>query len=146
MEYQFSANSEKELNTATENLQKVFRLAIKVSQVDFGVSEGYRPVKRQQKLYAQGRTEPGKIVTNVDGINKLSDHNEEPSKAVDIYAWVDGKVTYEEKYMMYLGGVITACANKLGINIKWGANWDGDGILVTDQNLIDAPHYSDITN
>ena len=142
MDYQFSTSSEKELQTVNTDLQKVIRLALKRSQVDFGVSEGHRSVKRQQKLYAQGRTARGQIVTNVDGVNSFSDHNVFPSDALDIYAYVDGQATYEEKYMMYLGGVITSCAKEQSVKIQWGANWDGDGILLTDQNLLDAPHYA----
>lgn len=38
------------------------------------VVEGLRTVERQQALYAQGRTTPGKIVTNCDGIHSKSNH------------------------------------------------------------------------
>lgn len=36
--------------------------------------EGVRSSERQQQLYAQGRTMPGRIVTNCDGIRKPSKH------------------------------------------------------------------------
>ena len=38
------------------------------------VTEGLRTIARQQTLYAQGRTSPGKIVTNCDGVSKKSRH------------------------------------------------------------------------
>ena len=38
------------------------------------VAEGYRGVRRQQELYAQGRTTPGDIVTEKDGVKNRSRH------------------------------------------------------------------------
>lgn len=38
------------------------------------IVEGVRTKERQQELYAQGRTAPGPIVTNADGIYKKSEH------------------------------------------------------------------------
>ena len=140
--FKFSNSSEQKLKTMRVELQQIFRLALKNSQVDFGISEGRRSIERQKKLFAQGRTEPGKIVTYIDGENDLSDHNYNPSRAGDIYAFVNGKATWEMNYLLYLGGVITAAAEQLGFKIKWGANWDGDGILLTDQSFEDAPHFS----
>jgi peptidoglycan L-alanyl-D-glutamate endopeptidase CwlK len=42
------------------------------------IMEGVRTSERQQQLYAQGRTMPGPIVTNCDGIRKLSNHQVKP--------------------------------------------------------------------
>ena len=38
------------------------------------VTHGLRTVGEQQELFAQGRTKPGKRVTNCDGITKKSRH------------------------------------------------------------------------
>lgn len=38
------------------------------------VTQGVRTVSQQQALYAQGRTAPGNIVTNADGVLKVSNH------------------------------------------------------------------------
>jgi len=139
--YSFSRTSIKRLSTCEKKIQKVFELAIKRTEIDFGIACGERSVSEQQQLYAQGRTGPGPIVTYVDGINKKSEHNYSPSRAVDIYAFVDGKATWNEKYLIYLGGVITACAIQLGVSLTWGGNWDNDGIIINDQNFQDLPHY-----
>ena len=139
--YKFSKTSKDRLATCNDNIQKVINLAIKRTDVDFGIAEGHRPVERQQKLYAKGRTEPGNIVTYVDGVNNLSKHNKKPSDAVDIYAWVNGEAVWNGKYMAYLAGVITCCAKELGIELTWGANWNSNGELYSDQNFVDSPHY-----
>jgi len=95
--FYFSDRSLKKLHTCHPDLQRVALLAIQLSTVDFGVSEGHRSIERQWELYKQGRTEPGKVVTWVDGIRRKSQHNYSPSRAFDVFAWVDA-VSWEEKY------------------------------------------------
>lgn len=117
------------------------------SKVDFGIACGHRSVKEQQELYAQGRTVPGNIVTNVDGVKTKSKHNSMPSIAVDIYAFVNGSASWDEKYLVYLGGMIEAIAadmyarKEISHKLRWGGNWNGDGVIITDQRLIDLPHF-----
>lgn len=150
MAFNFGKISEERLRTMHPDLQLVFRESIKVSEVDFGIAEGHRPVKRQQQLYAQGRTVPGRIVTHVDGVNKKSKHNILPSEAGDIYAFVNGKAYWSERYLTYLGGVITSVAKRLYAEgkisrpIRWGGNWDRDGNILDDQQFDDAPHFERI--
>jgi peptidoglycan L-alanyl-D-glutamate endopeptidase CwlK len=120
--------------------------AIKASKVDFGIAEGHRPVEKQQELYAKGRTKPGKIVTHIDGVEKKGKHNYIPSLAVDVYAWVDGEVSWKERDLNYLAGLFTGVAYELRKdkliehNIRWGGNWDMDGIILDDQEFDDLPH------
>lgn len=139
--YKFSTSSEKKLKTCNQQIQDVFNLAIKRSLVDFGIAEGSRSVERQQELYAEGRTTPGAIKTYVDGVNKKSKHNSTPSDAVDIYAFVNGKASWESKHLCYLAGVIQSCAVELCVDLRWGGNWDNDGEIISDQNFIDLPHF-----
>lgn len=139
--YQFGSTSIKRLMTCREELQQVMKLAIKRSPVDFGIAQGYRSVEEQQELYAQGRTKEGSIVTYVDGVNKKSQHNINPSNAVDIYAFVNGQATWDKEHLIFISGVIMSCANELGIALRWGGNWDGDGEVISDQNFMDLPHF-----
>jgi peptidoglycan LD-endopeptidase CwlK len=44
----------------------------------------YRSPEVQKKLYRQGRTDPGDIVTQIDGETKKSQHNYFPARAIDI--------------------------------------------------------------
>ena len=46
---------------------------------------GRRTLQQQQILYAQGRTRPGPIVTNCDGIKRVSPHQD--GRAVDCAWW-----------------------------------------------------------
>ena len=55
-----------------------------------------RSTDEQAKLYAQGRTTPGPVVTQLDGTTKKSKHNLVPARALDVAVVVNGKVSWDE--------------------------------------------------
>jgi len=62
--------------------------------IRFNLTEFHRTDERQAELYARGRTAPGDIVTNCDGITKLSKH--QSWEAVDIVIVLeDGRHTLQ---------------------------------------------------
>ena len=63
----------------------------------------HRTVAEQQRLYSQGRTTKGNIVTWVDGVTKKSNHNYYPSKAIDVAVVIGGKVSWDPKDYQPLG-------------------------------------------
>lgn len=77
----------------------------------------HRTVEEQQKLYAQGRTEPGQIVTQLDGVHKMSNHNLSPARAVDVAVLISGKITWDERAYASLGEL----AHRY--NLVWGGSW-----------------------
>ena len=140
MKYLFSERSLSQLATCHLDLQLIAREALSASQVDFMIVEGHRSVERQQLLYQAGKSK-------IDGRTKRGKHNHTPSLALDICAIVNGKATWRECYLAYLGGVVTATAakllaeNKVSHKLRWGGNWDSDGEIITDQSFIDLPHF-----
>ncbi len=130
------------LETCHMDLQKIVALAIQISVVDFIVVEGHRSVQRQNKLFKQG-------LSKIDGINRKGKHNYTPSKAFDICAYVRGskKLAYDVSHLACIGGAITAAAKillaegEITHDIRWGANWDNDGEILTDQRFDDLPHF-----
>lgn len=152
--FKFGKRSNKQLDTCHTDLQKIFNLAISISDVDFGISEGHRPISKQQDYYAIGRTVDlhKKPITNIDGVNKLGKHNYSPSNAVDVYIWHDNKgirqrIAYDKYHLVYISGIINTCAETLFKRgeithlIRWGGNWDSDGYLIYDQSFDDLPHF-----
>ena len=112
------------------NLVKVLSEAVKNSPVDFTITEGVRTDKRQQELYAQGRTKPGVIVTNKNGTTNKSNHQPKSDgygHAVDLYPFVDGSVRVNEKYvvpkLIQITNHIKSVAFNLGIGIVCGIDW-----------------------
>lgn len=140
--YQFGSRSKEKLATCHKDLQLIADESLKVSQVDFGISEGHRTIEKQQEYFRTGKSK-------VDGIKIKGKHNHQPSLAFDIYASVSGKpkLSFNPTYLAYLGGVITAVAKrllnegKIAHKIRWGYNWDSDGEIGTDQQFQDLPHF-----
>lgn len=77
------------------------------------VTQAFRSIAQQNALYAQGRTKPGKIVTNARG--GQSNHNK--GTAVDLAFVVNGAVTWEESLYRKLGKYAQA------VGLKWGGDW-----------------------
>lgn len=69
-------------------VDKIHRVLIYMASQGHGmrICQGLRTVAQQQELFAQGRTKPGKRVTNCDGVVKKSRHQQAADgfgKAVD---------------------------------------------------------------
>lgn len=59
----------------------------------------YRSPEEQQILYQQGRSAPGQIVTQLDGVTKRSQHNLRPTRALDFCVVIGGKASWDpEEY------------------------------------------------
>jgi peptidoglycan L-alanyl-D-glutamate endopeptidase CwlK len=150
----FGEKSLQKLSTCHKDIQEVLNLAISRTKIDFGISEGSRTVAKQQEYYAVGRTTQMHrgIITNVDGVKKKSKHNHKVSLAVDIYIWHPRKrtrdeISYDGMHLSYIAGLVDACASELyeknliTSKIRWGGNWDSDGVIIFDQTLDDMPHF-----
>lgn len=134
MSYKYSQKSLNNLNSANPDFALVFNQVIKI--IDCTVLSGFRTVEEQQKLFAKGRTEPGNIVTNLDGIAKRSRH--QSGHAVDVVPYpVDWN---NRERFVYFAGIVKGIAFQLDIKIRWGGDWDGDNQL-RDQTWMDLPHY-----
>ena len=136
----FSKTSNKRLSTCHQDLQLIFNEAINVSRVDFGVAEGHRSIEDQFKYFSQGKS-------RIDGINKKGKHNYSPSLAIDIYAYVNGKASWEKDSLNYLAGLVIGISemlykqDKITHKLRWGGNWNRDGIILADQSFDDLPHF-----
>lgn len=126
----FGDRSLRELATAHPDLRRLFGEVIK--HFDCTILEGLRTVKRQQALFAQGRTTKGSIVTYADGVNNLSNHQRIDHNgkclAVDVAPWfaVEPHIRWDDESRFYLlAGYVMATSDHMGITIEWGGNWPG---------------------
>lgn len=143
--YKFGERSNKNLDTCHPDLQLIARTVISRSKVDFGISEGHRSVERQYQLFLEGKSK-------IDGKTKKGKHNYDPSLAIDIYIYhpdVDlrRKMAYSTIHLAYIAGLFDSVAvellskGRISHWIRWGANWDGDGVIDFDQSFDDYPHF-----
>lgn len=97
------------------------------------ITQGVRTVEQQQALYAQGRTMPGHIVTNCDGVRHKSPHQIQADgfgHAVDIAFVRDGKPDWSGTHPWLLFGQM----GKL-----FGLTWGGDFTTLSDRPHLELP-------
>lgn len=85
------------------------------------VTDGVRTTEEQQALYAQGRTKPGPVVTNADGVTHRSNHQlhaDGCGHAVDCCFLLNGKPSWDPHLPWRLYG---EAAKALGC--RWGGDW-----------------------
>lgn len=88
------------------------------------ITEGFRTKEYQDKLYAQGRTAPGKIVTSARGSSYSSQHQ-----------WgIAFDIAINDKKLLYSESVIAKVAHiaKTKCNLGWGGDW---------KSFKDTPHF-----
>ena len=119
--YKFSNTSVKRMEGLNPELIDVLYEGISTSPMDFGVASGYRTAEEQNELYQQGRTKPGNIVTYMDGYNKKSYH--QSGNAVDIYAYKNGKASWEVADLTLVARHLQDVAKNNGIDLHWGGDW-----------------------
>jgi peptidoglycan LD-endopeptidase CwlK len=134
----FSKRSLKALEGVHPLLVKVLEAALQSSPVDFMVLEGVRTPERQKQLYAQGRTAPGQVVTWTLNSRHFKNPATGYGMAVDLlpepYDWKD------LKQFDKMAVAILEEARKQGVHVRWGADWDEDG-LFREQKETDSPHF-----
>ena len=123
----FGKRSRDRLATCNKDLQLLFNEVIK--HVDCSVLEGHREKDRQNTLYEEGKTK----VRYPNGR-----HNANPSNAVDVVPY---PIDWEDRERMTLfAGFVIGVANQMGLNIRWGGDWDQD-FEVKDNRFDDFPHF-----
>ena len=119
MGYSLSKASEAKLKGVHPDLVKVIRRAIKITPVDFRVTEGLRTVARQRQLVAAGAS-------------KTMNSRHITGHAIDVVALVDGKVRWDWPLYHKIAAAIKQAAKELGVAITWGGDW---------KTFKDGPHF-----
>lgn len=147
MTFAFGPQSRSFFKGLDPRLTAVLDLAITLSEVDFKVICGVRTLAEQKALYAQGRTKPGKIVTWTLNSRHLLDPKTGFGRAVDLlpapYDWKveDDRTTPEQDdAFIKLNEAMQKAAHRLGIPIRWGANWNGN-TKIREKGETDNPHW-----
>ena len=129
--YRFSKRSLKRLEGVNPKMIDLMNTAIVRSPIDFGIPAdgGKRTAKRQKELF-----DDKDVDTNCDGIIKKSYH--QSGNAVDIYAYVNGKPSWDKVHLALIAGVILSIAVEMDLNIRWGGTFGSKKFKGWDQ-----PHF-----
>ena len=110
MSFFLSERSRRKLSLVHKDLTLLAEAAIKVTQVDFAVTEGLRTLQRQEELLKAR-------ATTTMASRHLTGH------AIDIAAIVNGKADWHPALYFHIADAFLSEAAKLQIKICWGGNW-----------------------
>jgi peptidoglycan LD-endopeptidase CwlK len=155
MGFQLSDRDNKRLEGVDPKLVKVVLKAAALSPVVFMVVEGVRSDEQCRINYGKGRSIQQCLMAGIPGsyaaprLNKVtwlknpynSRHRKQADgfgKAVDLlpapYDWKDTK-PFDQ-----VNAAMQQAASELGVDIRWGADWDEDGVA-REKGETDSPHW-----
>jgi hypothetical protein len=118
----FGKRSKERLKGVNAKLVNVLNQLIKI--MDVTIIEGLRTESRQNELVAQGKSK-----------TKYSKHLE--GRAVDLAPY---PIDWEDRERFhYMGGMIRGIGQQMGVDIRWGGDWDSDG-EIKDNGFDDLVH------
>lgn len=123
--FALSASSKRNLHGVTPKLIEVIELALTITGIDFGIPKdgGLRTAAQQNELFKARKSQ-------LDGYSKKSNH--QTGNAFDVFAYVNGKASWDESHLTHVATAILSAASQLGVPIKWGGHW---------RNFKDMPHF-----
>lgn len=128
--FKFGKSSLGKLDDIDPNLRLVMMEAIKLTVIDFGITEGMRSLERAEQLKADGLSKVGSKSKHCLG------------KAVDIVAYDGSRVTWDLDFYEEIAQAVGEVSELLDIPIRWGGSWvTGDFKLNRDMSFIDAVHF-----
>ena len=123
----FGKKSQERLNTCDPRLVELFEIVIE--DFDCSVLEGYREKEAQNRAFDEGKSK----LRFPEG-----NHNKYPSLAVDVAPY---PIDWEDRDRFhYFAGFVKGVASQLGLDIRWGGDWDSD-TQTKDNNFDDLPHF-----
>ena len=120
-----NSRSVTELHPKVATMAMAFLQACDNAGIDLLITSTYRDHASQNELYAQGRTKPGKIVTNARGGQSWHNYR----LALDVVPLRNGKCVWDDKDPIWLK--VGEIGESLGL--EWGGRWAA--------KFRDRPHF-----
>lgn len=119
MTFKLSERSLHKLEGVHDDLVKVVKRAIEITEVDFAVTEGLRTKQRQEELVKAGASKTMKS-------RHLTGH------AVDLAAVVGSEIRWDWSLYPKIASAVKKAAYELDVPIEWGGDW---------KTFKDGPHF-----
>lgn len=116
MQFALSEKSKKNREGVDHRLIEISDFAITLTLIDFGHGpySGRRTDEEQHQLFLDGKSK-------CDGYVNRGPHQD--GKALDFYAYVDGKASWEPEHLAMVAAAHLQAASMLGYKVKWGGLW-----------------------
>lgn len=121
-QFELGKRSKENRKGVDPRLIEIDDIAIGITLVDYGHGQyaGVRLAEIQHELYLNGSS-------RCDGYLDFSKHQVEEGnqcgKALDFYAFVENKATWQCQYMAMIGAAFLQAASILRYPIRWGGLW-----------------------
>jgi len=126
--YKYSKRSAERLATCHPDIQKVMNEVIKF--YDCTIIEGIRTKETQEEYVRTGKSKTMN--------SRHLKQNDGYSHAIDVIAY---PIKWNDNPRNYLfAGVVIGISKMLGVDLRAGADWDGDG-ETSDQTFNDIVHF-----
>jgi hypothetical protein len=119
MTFKLSQRSLDRLKGIDEKLIAVATRALELTEIDFAITEGLRTRERQETLVAEGKSQ------TMNSKHLIG-------RAVDVVAYVDGKVSWDKEHYVTISKAFKQAAKELNVSIRWGGDF---------KSFFDGPHY-----
>ena len=118
----FGKRSRSRLVGVDAKLVNILNELVKI--MDVTIIEGVRTKERQEELLSKGATKT-RFSKHIDG------------KAVDLAPY---PIDWEDRERFhYMGGMLRGIGHEMGVNVRWGGDWDSDG-AIKDNSFDDLVH------
>ena len=129
--FELSQRSVSRLEGVDERLVKIVCHAIKITAIDFGVTQGLRTLEEQKKLIDKGASQTMKS-KHIDGL------------AVDLVAYIGPRISWELNVYDNIADAVKQAATEEGVAVRWGAAWNIPDIREWEGTMEEAMnHYID---
>lgn len=126
--FKFGPRSLRELQGVHPDMVAVATLALKLSPVDFAITDGTRTLEEQKEHVRTGASTTLKS-RHIGGF------------AVDVVACPpNGKISYAPLLMLQIKEAFFAAAKQLKVPLRWGGDWNCNGDS-GDESFVDMPHF-----
>jgi peptidoglycan LD-endopeptidase CwlK len=114
--YSFGTKSQANMQGIDPRLAELMSRAIKKSPIDFGIPAGggKRTPEQQHELFVAGKSK-------CDGYKVKSNH--QSGLAVDVFAYIDGKASWDREHLALVAGVVLSEAIQMGLKVRWGGEF-----------------------
>jgi len=129
--FELSQRSLSRLEGVDERLVKIVCRAIKITDIDFGVTQGLRTLEEQKELVDKGASQTMKS-KHIDGL------------AVDLVAYIGPRISWELNVYDNIADAVKQAATEEGVAVRWGAAWNIPDIREWEGTMEEAMnHYID---
>ena len=137
MSWAYGITSSQKRDTCDPELIFVIDRGLALSPVDISIVWGWRDEEVQTGMYRMGASTKkwpnSKHNHVIEGVGPQS-------LAFDFGPYVEGGIPWDDTHLFGLvAGVFFAAAKDGGVKLRWGGDWDKDGLTI-DQTFMDWGH------